>query len=39
LLERFASYGNVPIFNLGIYQDATLSPPALTLFRDAASAH
>lgn len=33
LLDAFARHGNVPIFNLEIYQDGRVSPATLDLFR------
>jgi len=38
LLRRFMDHRNVPIFNLEIYQDGTVSPPTIELFRQARAA-
>lgn len=38
LLGEFAAHRNVPIFNLAIYQDGTVSPESVELFR-AATTH
>ena len=37
LLKRFAECKNVPIVNLEIYQDGTLSPATIELFKQASA--
>ena len=35
LLARFRSYGNVPIFNVEIYQEGTVAPGTVAMFQEA----
>jgi len=37
MLKGFAEYRNVPIFNMEIYQEGTVSPQSVELFKQAAS--